>query len=113
MTLLVTGLVFAALLWAFVLLSLWLNPPLRSGGGQETFSATFVPSPPGRLPRAHHHYWFFLRHRIRQLSCESCRWQINKVACTHEPPRRTPIDLIPDLYVTTVLEGMLLRGIVG
>jgi len=50
------------------------------------------------------------RIEVVPLNCEICEWQINKGECTH----RRPVEWEPTvsrLFETTLLEGLLLRGI--
>lgn len=89
--------------WAFVSLSLWLNPPLRSKPAQPGREVTISGRPVEILPLE--------QFRVTvHPPCEECEWQLNKGPCFHA---RQPVPFSPivDLYTTVLLEGLLLRGI--
>ena len=45
--------------------------------------------------------------------CEPCEWRINKGLCNHDLPPIRLLDTFPMIFESAVIEGLLLRGIVG
>ena len=91
--------------WAFVSVSLWLNPPLRDKPAPGPGKSVTILGEPVEITTLE-------QFTVTILNPCTCRaWFLNPGPCTCPPP--PPFTPTMDIYATVMLEGLLLRGIFG